>query len=98
MEMCKYIVTVHRDGTLSAVEYDEPSDYPRQYRPGTDELLRKVHNAALDSVVRLLDFEIEHCQRKDWECRRDAEECARWDSKACECVLLKSAILKLYMV
>ena len=41
MTMRKYLVTVHRDSTLTAVEYDEPSDYPNQYRPGTDELLRK---------------------------------------------------------
>ena len=97
MTMRKYLVTVHRDGTLTAVEYDEPSDYPNQYRRGTDELLRKAHNAAVESVMRLLDLEIAHCQRKEWKFRSDAEECARWDSKACECILLKSAISKLYM-
>lgn len=97
MTMRKYLVTVNRDGTLSVVEYDEPSDYPRQYRTRTDELMRRAHNAAVDTVVRMLDFEIAHCQRKEWECRHDAEECARWDSKACECILLKSTISELYM-
>lgn len=98
MTMRKYIVTVHRDGTLSAVEYDEPSDYPRQYRPGTDELLRKAHNAAVESVMRLLGFEIAHCKRKERECLHDAEENARWNSKVCECIKLRSVISNLYMV
>lgn len=97
MTMRKYLVTIHRDGILSAVEYDEPSDYPRQYRPGTDELLRKAHNAAVDSVASLLDFEVVHCKRKEFDCRLDAEECIRWNSKVCECLKLKAAISKLYM-
>lgn len=96
MEIRKYLVTVHGDGTLSAVEYDEPSDYPRQFGPRPQVLMRKAYNLALDDVRKVLDIEIAHCQRKGWDYRLDAEECARWDSKASECILLKSAIAKLY--
>ena len=96
MTMRKYLVTVHRDGTLSCVEYDEPSDYPRQYRPKTKDLMRYAYNEALDDVVKLLDVEIERYQRKEWDCRHDAEECMRLVSKASECSLLKIAISTLY--
>lgn len=100
MEIRKYLLTVHTDGTLTAVEYDEPSDYPRQFWPRSEKLMKSAYNMAynmaLDDVRRVLDVEIAHCQRKEWDCRLDADECARWVSKASECVVLKTAVSKLY--
>lgn len=96
MEIRKYLVTVNRDGTLSAVEYDEPPSYPRQFGPSPRVLMRSARNSALDDVGKLLDVEIARCKRKEWDCRHDAEECSRWNSKVCECLLLKAAISKLY--
>lgn len=96
MTIRKYLVTVHSDGTLSAVEYEEPSSYPRQFGPRPQVLMRSAHNMALDDVGKLLDAEITHCKRKEWDCRHDAEECSRWNSIVCECILLKAAISKLY--
>lgn len=97
MTMRKYLVTVNRDGTLSAVEYDEPSDYPRQYRSKTNDLMRYAYNEALDDVVKLLDVEIKRYQRKELDCRLDVVACMRWNSKVCECLKIKAAITKLYM-
>lgn len=34
MQMRKYLVTIHEDGSVSAVEYEEPSDIKTRFKDG----------------------------------------------------------------
>lgn len=96
MELRKYIVTVHSDGTLSAVEYDEPSDYPRQFGPRPEELMRAAYNEALEDVESLLELDIARCRRRVVQLDIGFHQRGIWSARAIECELLKTAVSKLY--
>ena len=91
MIMRKYLVTVHSGGTLSAVEYEEPSSYPKP-----KELMQAGYNEALEDVESLLELDKVRCQRRAAQLDIGFHQSGMWTALAIECDLLKTAVSKLH--
>ena len=96
MTMRKYIVTVHSDGTLSSVEYEEPSSYPNIYGPKPGELMQAGYNEALEDVKSLLELDKIRWQRRAAQLDIGFHQSGMCSARAIECERLKTAVSKLY--
>ena len=88
MEMRKYLVTVHKGGRITAVEYEEPQGFVYS---STD-----AYNQALRDVKTILEFAKTRCQSnskiekygQDWQ--------VWWSGRSIECEVVETAIDKLF--
>lgn len=85
MEMRKYLVTVHKDGRITAVEYEEPQGF---VYGSTD-----AYNQALRDVKTILEAEKARCEAgnigQGWAYQY-------FESRYLECRVLETAIDKLF--
>ena len=87
MEMRKYLVTVHKDGRITAVEYEEPQGFVYD---STD-----AYNRALRDVKTILEAEEARCKAnskldkygKDWQ--------VWWSGHSTECEVVGTTTDKL---
>ena len=84
MEMRKYLVTVHKDGRITAVEYEEPQGF---VYGSTD-----AYNHALCDVKTILEAEKTRCQANN----KIDKIGQGWADRYFECCLLETAIDKLF--
>lgn len=83
MEMRKYLVTVHKDGLITAVEYEEPQGF---VYGSTD-----AYNHALRDMKTILEVEKARCQANN----KIDKIGQGWADRYFECCLLETAIDKL---
>lgn len=85
MEMRKYLVTAHKDGRITAVEYEEPQGFVYS---STD-----AYNQALRDVKTILEAEKARCEAENigqgWAYQY-------FESRYLECRVLETAIDKLF--
>ena len=84
MEMRKYLVSVHKDGHITAVEYEEPQGFVYS---STD-----AYNLALRDVKTILEAEKTRCQANN----KIDNIGQGWADRYFECCLLETAIEKLF--
>lgn len=84
MEMRKYLVTVHNDGRITAVEYEEPQGF---VYGSTDD-----YNHALCDVETILEAEKARCQANN----KIDKIGQGWADRYFECCSLETAIDKLF--
>ena len=84
MEMRKYLVTVHKDGRITAVEYEEPQGF---VYGSTD-----AYNHALRDVKTIVEAEKTRCQANN----KIDKIGQGWADRYFECCLLETAIDKLF--
>lgn len=92
MEMRKYLVTVHKDGRITAVEYEEPQGF---VYGSTD-----AYNRALRDVKAILEAEKARCEAGKARCEADnigqGWAYRYFESRYLECRVLETAIEKLF--
>ena len=85
MEMRKYLVTVHKDGRITAVEYEEPQGFVYSSAD--------AYNRALRDVKTILEVEKARCEADNigqgWACQY-------FETRYLECRVLETAIDKLF--
>lgn len=88
MEMHKYLVTVHNDGRITAVEYEEPQGFvygsPNAY------------NLALRDVKTILEAEKTRCQDNSKLDKYGQDWQVWWSGRSIECEVVGTAIDKLF--
>lgn len=94
MTMRKYIVTIHKDGHVSAIEYDEPSGFV--YCAGESSVVWEAYNQALRDVKAILEYEKARCERNSRNGKHDQGWVASWAARSVECEVLETAIEELY--
>ena len=87
MEMRKYLVTVHNDGRITAVEYEEPQGFV--YGP-TD-----AYNHALRDVKTILESEKTRCQANSKLDKYGQDWQVWWSGRSIECEVVGTTIDKL---
>lgn len=88
MEMRKYCVTVHNDGRITAVEYEEPQGFVYS---STD-----AYNQALRDVKTILEAEKTRCQANS-KVDKYGQDWQVWGSgRSIECEVVVTAIDKLF--
>ena len=90
MTMRKYLVTVHKDGRISASEYDEPQGFVYCDREAAVE--QAAYNRALRDVQLVLEAEKTRCEYH----RRLRRSDIGWAARSLECEVLEAAIEKLF--
>ena len=92
MEMRKYLVAVHKDGRITAVEYEEPQGFVYS---STD-----AYNQALRDVKTILEAEKARCEAEKARCEADnigqGWAYQYFESRYLECRVLEPAIEKLF--
>lgn len=88
MEMRKYLVTVHKDGRITAVEYEEPQGF---VYGSTD-----AYNDALRDVKTILEAEKTRCQANSKTDVYGQERQVLWAVRFIECEVVETAIEKLF--
>lgn len=88
MEMRKYLVTVHKDGHVTAVEYEEPQGFVYS---STD-----AYNQALRDVKTILEAEKTRCQDNSKVDKYGQYWQVWWSGRSIECVVVETAIDKLF--
>lgn len=84
MEMRKYLVTVHNDGHITAVEYEEPQGF---VYGSTD-----TYNHALRDMKTILEAEKTRCQANN----KIDKIGQGWADRYFECCFFEAAIDKLF--
>ena len=87
MEMRKYLVTVHKDGCITAVEYEEPQGF---VYGSTD-----AYNHALRDVKTVLEAEKTRCQANSKLDKYGQDWQVWWSGRSTECEVVGTAIDKL---
>ena len=88
MEMRKYLVTVHNDGRITAVEYEEPQGF---VYGSTD-----AYNHALRDVKTVLEAEKTRCQANSKLDKHGQAWQLWWSGRSIECEVVGTAIDKLF--
>lgn len=88
MTMRKYLVTVHKDGRITAVEYEEP----RGFMYGSTD----AYNHALRDVKTILEAEKNRCQANSKTDEYGQERQVLWAVRSIECEVVETAIDKLF--
>ena len=88
MEIRKYLVTVHKDGHITAVEYEEPQGFEYD---STD-----AYNRALHDVKTILEAEKTRCQANSKLDKYGQVYQVWWSGRAIECEVVETAIDKLF--
>lgn len=88
MEMRKYCVTVHNDGRITAVEYEEPQGFVYS---STD-----AYNQALRDVKTILEAEKTRCQANSKVDKYGQDWQVWWSGRSIECEVVVTAIDKLF--
>ena len=96
MEMRKYLVTVHKDGRITAVEYEEPQGFVYGSTDAYNHALRDV-KTILEAEKTILEDEKTRCQANN----KIDNIGQRWayqyfESRSLECRVLETAIDKLF--
>lgn len=100
MEMRKYLVTIHKDGHITADEYEEPKGFV--YCSGDAPSVLDAYNRALIDVIAVLEADKARC---DANCKKidnsgnvtDTHTHSEyWAGRSVECNLLKTGIQKLF--
>lgn len=94
MTMRKYLVTVHEDGRVTASEYEEPQGFV--YCASESAVVRDAYNQALSDIKTILEAEKARCVAYGKIDKYGHGWSAIWAGRAIECVLLKTAIAKLF--
>lgn len=94
MIMREYLVTVHPDGHISAVEYEEASGFVYSDRYAAVE--RDAYNQALRDVMLILESESARCESNSRLKRSDTGWILSWAARSVECELIRKAIEKLF--
>ena len=94
MIMCKYLVTIHEDGHLTAIEYEEPSGFV--YSAGEGRAVWSGYNQALRDVSKILDAEKTRCEKNRRVRKSDQGWLTSWTARVIECELIKASIEKLF--
>ena len=92
MEMCKYLVTVHKDGRITAVEYEEPQGFVYGSTDDYNHAMSGAYNLALRDVKTILEAEKTRCQANN----KIDKIGQGWADRYFECCLLETAIEKLF--
>lgn len=88
MEIHKYLVTVHKDGRITAVEYEEPQGFVYD---STD-----AYNHALRDVKTILESEKTRCQANSKLVKYGQDWQVMWAGRSIECEVVGTAIDKLF--
>ena len=88
MEIRKYLVTVHKDGRITAVEYEEPQGFVYD---STD-----AYNHALRDVKTILEEEKSRCQANSKLDKNGQVWQLWWSGRSIECEVVGTAIDKLF--
>ena len=88
METRKYCVTVHKDGRITAVEYEEPQGFVYSYTG--------AYNQALSDVKTILEAEKTRCQDNSKLDKYGQDWQVFWSGRSIECVVVETAIGKLF--
>ena len=88
MEMRKYLVTVHKDGHITAVEYEEPQGF---VYGSTD-----AYNLALRDVKTILEAEKTRCQANSKIDKYGQDWQVLWAGRSIECEVVGTSIEKLF--
>lgn len=88
MEMRKYLVTVHKDGRITAAEYEEPQGF---VYGSTD-----AYNDALRDVKTILEAEKARCEAAKADNIGQGWAYQYLESRCFECRVLETAIDKLF--
>lgn len=88
MEMRKYLVSVHKDGRITAVEYEEPQGFVYS---STD-----AYNQALRDVKTILEAEKTRCQDNSKIDKYGQDWQVFWSGRSIECIAVGTAIEKLF--
>ena len=88
MEMRKYLLTVHKDGHITAVEYEEPQGFVYD---STD-----AYNHALRDVKTILEAEKTRCQANSKLDKYGQLWQLWWSGRSIECEVVGTAIEKLF--
>ena len=88
MEMRKYLVTVHEDGRITAVEYEEPQGFVY----GSAD----AYNRALRDVKTILEAEKARCQANSKIDKYGQDWQVWWSGRSIECGVVETAIEKLF--
>lgn len=94
MTMRKYLVTVHEDGRISAVEYEEPHGFV--YYDREVAIAQESYNQALRDVKTILEAEKARCEVNSQIKKFGQGWAASWAGRSIECKLLETAIEKLF--
>ena len=94
MTMRKYIVTVHRDGRITADEYEEPKGFV--YCSSEAPSVWDDYNQALSDVISVLEAEKARCEEHSKSDEFGHGWSANWAGRSIECELLKTSIQKLF--
>ena len=90
MTMRNYFVTIHKDGHVTAQEYEEPKAFV--YPSGEGKVVRDAYNQALRDVKTILEAEKTRCQANN---KIDTIR-QGWADRYFECCSLETAIEKLF--
>ena len=88
MTMRKYLVTVHKGGRITAVEYEEPQGFVYD---STD-----AYNRALRDVETILEAEKARCQDNSKLNKYGQDWQVFWSGRSIECEVVETAIYKLF--
>ena len=88
MTMRKYLVTVHKDGRITAVEYEEPQGFVYD---STD-----AYKHALRDVKTILEEEKARCQANSKIDKYGQDWQVWWSGRSIECEVVRIAIDKLF--
>lgn len=66
MTMRKYLVTIHEDGSVTALEYDEPNGYSA-YQTGKRAAAREIVEMLRTRKTKSLERAQECANGKDWD-------------------------------
>lgn len=87
MTMRNYFVTIHKDGHITAVEYEEPQGF---VYGSTD-----AYNHALRDVKTILEAEKTRCQANS-KINKHGQDWQVWLDRSIECEVIETAIDKLF--
>lgn len=94
MTMRNYFVTIHKDGHVTVQEYEEPKAFV--YSSGEGKVVRDAYNHALRDVKTILAAEKTRCQANSKTDEYGQEYQVWWAGRSIECVVLETAIDKLF--
>lgn len=94
MTMRKYLVTIHEDGHITAVEYEEPQGFVYSASEAPD--VCNAYNQALRDVKAILEAEKARCDYNRHIERYGQGWVTSWAGRSIECELLETAIEKLF--
>ena len=96
MEMRKYLVTVHKDGRITAVEYEEPQGFVYGSTDDYNHAMSGAYNLALRDVKTILEAEKTRCQDNSKLDKYGQDWQVFWSGRSIECVVVETAIDKLF--